>query len=302
MLKSQTDLNKTVKELQLQVNLLQAYLDYSPDIIVAGDVNGRIIEFNHGAEEFLGYQKEEVLGKPIAGLYHNPWDRKKMMHLVHKQGKVIDYECRLKTKSKQIIDISTTVAYLYNQKKEIIGTIGIAKDISRRKQLENILKKTAITDGLTGLYDRGYFNTRIKNAVEKSKEYHKQLSLIMIDLDGFKKYNDQKGHLAGDKVLHKIGQIILKNTDLKFDSAYRYGGDEFAILIGHRRNALAEKIAEIICRKISEHFAPDITASIGVARLKAEHDVADFIHLADKQMYQAKRQGRNRVCLSSSAF
>ncbi|MCK4909290.1 MAG: diguanylate cyclase [Planctomycetes bacterium] len=298
---------KTIRDLKNQVNLLKGYLDYSPDLIVAGDPQGNIVEFNKGAEKLLGYKKEEVLGQPIQDLYFDPRDRKKIMRLVRGKGEVVDYECRLKSKSGQLIYISTTLSYLYDAKKQVVGTIGIAKDIRRRKQLEKELKRTAITDGLTGLFDRGYFNTRLKNAVEKSKEYGKRLSLIMIDLDGFKKYNDKHGHLAGDKVLHKIGRLILKSIDVNLVSAYRYGGDEFVIIVGERLQDLVEAIAETVVHKIDLNFGlvslkrgrngPAITASVGVARMKPKHKVYSFIKLADKLMYRAKKRGGNQVCL-----
>jgi len=286
---------QNIKQLEERANYLQALLDHSPDAIITGDKNGLIIEFNKGAEVLLGYHKHEIIGRPIKSLYVNPNDRNLLMKLLQKHGAAIDYEIRIRTKSGKIIPMSTTTAYLKDRKGNIIGTIGIAKDIRRRKMLEKNLIKMSVTDGLTKLYDRGYFDKRINNAVNDSIRSGKPLALIMMDLDGFKKYNDSKGHLMGDKVLQRVGRIILKTIRQRIDSCYRYGGDEFVILIPEKYHAVARDIANEIRVEIELAIGPSITASIGIAKLKRGQSVYDFIKAADEAMYKAKAAGGNRV-------
>lgn len=290
---------KRIKLLRQQVHYLEELLDNSPDIIVAGDTQGNITQFNKSAEKLLGYKKKEVLGKSIEMLYFYPYDRKKLMELLKKKNAVVDYEIRLKDKYGRLFDFSTSLGYLRDPKGKIIGTIGIAKDIRRRKLLQKQLAQMAITDGLTKLYTRGYFNIRINQTVARVVKQGSSLSLIMIDLDGLKEYNDHLGHLAGDNILQEVGSIIKKSSRSHNISAYRYGGDEFVILISHKyKNNTAQKIAEKIRGAVQKQFKSRITASIGVTRLKPKQGVHKFIKSADEAMYKAKKSGKNCICVT----
>ncbi|MDI6732639.1 MAG: sensor domain-containing diguanylate cyclase [Planctomycetota bacterium] len=277
---------------------LENILNFSPDIIICGDSNGRIVEFNKGVEKLLGFSRNEVLGKPIADLYFNPRDRDKLLNILQRIGQVVDYETRLKTKTGGMIHVSTSVAYIYDEKGRVVGTIGIAKDIRRRKELEKKLKRLAITDGLTNLYDRGYFNIALPRTIDRTRQSKELLGCIMIDLDGFKEYNDKEGHLGGDSVLRKVGEIIIKTIPHKNGSAYRYGGDEFIILIsGRKQNALLS-IAEKIRSEVEKNFNGKITASVGVTFWQKNQTPHQLVKNADNSMYRAKSYGGNRVCIS----
>ncbi|MFH1226956.1 MAG: sensor domain-containing diguanylate cyclase [Planctomycetota bacterium] len=279
------------------VDYFQIFLEVSPDMIVISDNQGKVVECSNSIEHFLGYTKKELVGKAISDLYYNPVDRYKLLDTLKKYGKVIDYETRLKNKSGRIMPISTSMTYFRDGSGRIIGTLGIAKDIHRRKELEQKLAKMAITDGLTGLYDRGYFNVMINKAVEKANNTKNPLSLIMIDLDGFKEHNDTKGHLEGDKVLHEVGRIVHKIIRPKIDTAFRYGGDEFVILIPGQYEDAAMRSAEKIRRDIEHAFKKQITASIGVSRLRPYQSSYSLIKSADEAMYRSKKYGGNRVSI-----
>jgi len=280
-----------------RLGYLESILRFSPDMIVCGDRDGKIVEFNKGAERLLGYPRSEVLGKPITNLYFDPKDRARLINILQRQGQVVDYETRLKNRRGRIIYISTSVAYIYDREGKIIGTIGIAKDIRRRKELERKLARLAITDGLTNLYDRGYFNTSLPEIMEKAKKTRQSLGCIMIDLDGFKEYNDTEGHLGGDNVLKRVGAIILKNVSNKIGVAYRYGGDEFIMLIIGRKQAAIASIAERIRSEIENNFGKKITASIGIALWQSFQSSLELVKNADNAMYRAKSYGGNRVSL-----
>lgn len=281
-----------------RLQYLESILNFSPDIIICGDKTGKIAEFNKGAEKLLGYSKEEAIHKNIRDLYFNPNDRHIIMGLLKRQGQVMDYETRLKTKSGKMINISTSVAYIYDAQKNIIGTIGIAKDIKRRKEMEKKLERLAITDGLTNLYDRGHFNISLVKIIEKCRKTKQLLTCIMLDLDGFKEYNDKQGHLGGDEVLRRVGEIILNNVPNKIGTAFRYGGDEFIILITHKKHSEAVAIGEVIRKRIEMAFSGKITASIGVTAWKTYQSPHQLVKSADDAMYRAKSYGGNRVCFS----
>lgn len=286
-----------IQHLETRLKYFKALIDYSPDIIVAGDTEGRIIEINKGVEKSLGYTRDDLIGKKhIKDLYFKPRDRDRLMKLVWSQGEIIDYDIRLKTKSGHIKECSTTLALLRDDAGKVMGTIGIGRDISRRKRLERQLAKMALTDSLTRLYDRGYFNQQINQAVEKAHRFNRPLFLILFDLDGFKAYNDQKGHLAGDEVLRRVGQIVLRSIRPRIDKAFRYGGDEFTIILPEPKAKVVAVIADKIRKQIARFYGSQITTSVGVTKLRYRQSVYQFIRVADKTMYRAKAQGGNQIC------
>lgn len=168
-------------------------------------------------------------------------------------------------------------------------------------QLFKEMEQLAITDSLTGLYNRRYFFAFAENELERSRRYKKNLSLIMMDIDHFKKVNDQFGHQIGDKVLIEITKICLSILR-KVDVMCRFGGEEFIILLPETEESEAAHAAERICTAISsgriksEKGTVKVTVSIGVAELNQSYNsIEKLISAADKALYTAKESGRNRV-------
>jgi len=168
-------------------------------------------------------------------------------------------------------------------------------------QLYEEMEQLAITDSLTGLYNRRFFYAFAENEIERSKRYHKDLSMIMMDIDHFKNVNDRFGHQVGDQVLENVAKICLSILR-KVDVMCRFGGEEFLVLLPETERKEAENAADRMCRAISdskvisEGSEVKITVSIGVAQLDKDHDSLDkLILLTDKALYAAKDAGRNCV-------
>ena len=160
----------------------------------------------------------------------------------------------------------------------------------------------ANTDGLTGLYNHRHFHERLEQEVARGSRFGTVFSVIMLDLDLFKTYNDVYGHLAGDKALRTIGEHI-KSSIRSLDMAFRYGGEEFAVILPEARlddaYKVAERIRETIASKASPKAIP-LTVSLGVASWPVDGVTREeIIGCADTVLYQAKKIGRNRTCLSS---
>lgn len=170
-----------------------------------------------------------------------------------------------------------------------------------RYKLLKELEKLAITDALTGLYNSRHFFAQIKTEINRYNRYSRPLSLLILDIDYFKEYNDTWGHLEGDKVLMGIGETI--NTCMRsMDTAYRYGGEEFAIILPetslHKACVVGARIKDNISSQVfypEEGKKKSITVSIGATELVQGEDFRSFISRADKALYKSKDSGRNKL-------
>jgi diguanylate cyclase (GGDEF)-like protein/PAS domain S-box-containing protein len=179
----------------------------------------------------------------------------------------------------------------------------IEKKAKELEEMRDELTRLSYTDDLTGIYNHRFFIQQLTREVDRQKRYPTQLSLLMIDIDYFKDYNDTNGHLAGDKVLKAISMII-QNAVRQTDFVSRYGGEEFcAILINTGREgalAIAERVRKMVAEMPfpNENVQPngDLTVSVGVATYSSTiSTVTDLIREADNALYRAKRSGRNRI-------
>ncbi len=172
---------------------------------------------------------------------------------------------------------------------------------NERVTLLKRLERLAITDALTKLYNSRHFFNEIKTEIMRYKRYSREFSLLIMDIDFFKKYNDTWGHLEGDKVLMQIGKTI-KSCMRSMDSAYRYGGEEFAILLPETGIEEACVVGTRIKDRISKHiFEPEpgqkqsINVSVGATELVNGESFTEFIKRADKALYKSKDTGRNKL-------
>lgn len=165
--------------------------------------------------------------------------------------------------------------------------------------------QSAITDSLTGLYNHSYFKQYLELEMERSRRQKHPLTLMMLDLDDFKQYNDTLGHLAGDTILQEVSRLIQQSIR-KIDIAARYGGEEFAIILTYTNTKGAKVTAERVRQAIETTpftykgaaSLKALTISIGLADFHADPlSAQDLIEQADSALYQAKRTGKNRVCV-----
>jgi diguanylate cyclase (GGDEF)-like protein/putative nucleotidyltransferase with HDIG domain len=169
-------------------------------------------------------------------------------------------------------------------------------------QLYTRAEQRSRIDELTGLFNRGHFEERLKEEIGRHSRYGNVFSLLLLDLDNFKTYNDIYGHPAGDILLNQIGKIV-KDSVRSTDQAFRYGGDEFAIILPQAAMndayVVAERVRAQIAREMEEKQSA-VTCSIGVANYPADGMISgELVTVADTALYYAKRTGGNRVYLSS---
>ena len=172
-----------------------------------------------------------------------------------------------------------------------------------KKQIESLLEKIreleklSITDELTGLYNWRHFRERLEQEVARNKRQKHPLCLIFFDVDSLKTHNDLYGHSGGDNVLKAVAQCVSRNIRKDVDSGYRYGGDEFAIILPETRAEQAVEVARRINRALSKMGFQNVTISIGVAELGAEMDSKTLFEHADNAMYMAKEDKANKIRL-----
>jgi diguanylate cyclase (GGDEF)-like protein len=166
-----------------------------------------------------------------------------------------------------------------------------------RKKNE-LLGKLAITDTLTDLFNVRHFYEEIKREIRRlRRNTDRKLSLLMIDIDHFKDLNDTEGHQVGDQVLKALAQVINVCIRKDVDSAYRYGGDEFVVLLPDTDKQQSRNVADRIQKQFGAFKFGITSLSIGITEARPDEDDKKLVKRADEAMYQSKRFGRNRITL-----
>jgi diguanylate cyclase (GGDEF)-like protein len=196
-------------------------------------------------------------------------------------------------------------AFLANDIQALESVADILATATQNSRYVDRVRQLAYRDGLTGVFNRRYFDSRLVDEVTRAARYGGGVSVLMIDLDHFKKINDDFGHMLGDDVLRAVSAVFVRQLR-KVDVVCRYGGEEFAVVLPATQGASAAAVAEKLRRAVANtEFAGvpyPVTVSIGVAEFPA-HGITrdDIIRAADAALYDAKASGRNQVCLASAA-
>ncbi len=299
------------RKLRQKDQRIREIVDSAFDGIITMDERGIIESFNPAATAIFGYAQEEIIGKDINILTPSPHqgthDNYIQQYIESREAHIIDCpkEIEAVRKDGSLFPLSLCVG-AKNYGDHWMFT-GIVRDITEHKQMQQELEKMAITDVLTGLYNRGHLNRSLESEYRRSIRYNIPLSLIILDIDHFKYVNDIHGHPAGDKVLIELANELKKHSR-ETDIVTRYGGEEFVLILPQTNSTngfiLAERLRaaiEILSIKIDESVAIKVTISVGLVSIpETKAESADhFLIVADRALYQAKNSGRNRVVLSS---
>ncbi|MBW2558839.1 MAG: diguanylate cyclase [Deltaproteobacteria bacterium] len=264
-----------------------------------------IIEANQTAIEMTGLSQEQIIGQ----LCHS-------LVCPAQEGK-----CPVKDLGQRVDQSESKLIHVDGHQKDILKTVYPITikgkdcylesfvDITERKEAVRQLQESeqryhelSIVDGLTQLYNSRHFYSQLKIEVDRAKRYEQPLTLFMLDIDRFKTFNDNYGHVEGDQVLCRLGQVM-KRCLRETDFACRYGGEEFTIILPMTTGADSVVIAERIRTEFKkEVFSPvpgqnvHVTVSIGLVQYKPLEEIKAFVRRADQRMYQGKKDGRDRVC------
>ena len=275
-------------------------------LFVINDKGG--LEFmNPEAEKILGWTFEEIKSFDLDHLVHihnEDTDEECIVGKIYKDKEKNHFETEFfKRKNGEVFPVSMTVSPIHRNTNLYSGSVVIFEDITERKNMEQKLTRLALHDRLTGLYNRGSFDEKISDELSRSTRYDRQLTLLMLDIDFFKKVNDNYGHQAGDEALKNVADII-KNSIRISDYPARFGGEEFMVILPETQSEKAVDLAERIRKTIesedihiSETQTIHITISIGVATSVKDISADQLVKKVDEALYKAKNNGRNQVCI-----
>jgi diguanylate cyclase (GGDEF)-like protein/PAS domain S-box-containing protein len=298
-----TQRTRAERELRSSHRMISAVIDGTPDPIFVKDLEGRYLLVNQAFVEFAKLSREGIVGKVDAELFEEEeaarfreTDARVLatgLPLVFESSAVVAGERRIHLVTKSVFR---------DEAGRIAGVVGVARDITERKQAEEQLLHDAFHDALTGLPNRALFTEELRLALDRGKRRRDyRFAVLFLDLDQFKVVNDSLGHLVGDRLLVAMAQRLQKCLR-PGDRVARLGGDEFTILLDEIGDVdAAERIAERVQAELAAPFDLEghevfTSASIGIALSTAGYDEPEhMLRDADLAMYRAKALGRNRV-------
>lgn len=305
-------------DLKSQLNRYKYIIENLKDVIWEMNSDFAFTFLSPNAKNMAGYEAKEMIGRKITEFLVE--DSKKYLidqvswHLNEKvkgnPSKTVLHDLQFICKNGLVIWVEVSANLMFEEGR-FIGYIGTTRDITEKKGYERQLSKylkemeainvkleqMAVTDILTGVYNRRKFDDDINLIIKKRENDDIPFSLALFDIDHFKAINDLLGHKMGDRVLKRISDLVMENIRAT-DRVFRWGGDEFIIILPEANlegaSAVAEKIRYII---ENEDFGIEkkLTISLGVGEYLPQENADQMIARIDKLMYQAKLQGRNRV-------
>lgn len=301
-----TDKKRLEQTLNIISKRYEAVVEAAYDGIITINDQQNISMMNEAAKYIFGLEDEDMVGKPLVQLMPMSYRHKHVDYVSSFRRSVVDSRpmqsraaVRGLRKDGSEFPIEVTISKINVEGK--IEMTAVVRDVSERARLVEELSKAATEDHLTGVFNRRHFTKRLQVEMDRSKRYNRPLSIVMIDIDFFKKVNDQYGHDVGDQVLIEFSKCItdhLRSTD----TLARWGGEEFMVLLPETeaKDAIlwSNRMRQIIQDKpiLDKGETLYITASFGLAsQTEAALDMDNLLKQADLNLYQAKKAGRNCV-------
>jgi diguanylate cyclase (GGDEF)-like protein/PAS domain S-box-containing protein len=281
---------------------LRKLFEVSPvSLVLTSAEKRRVIFANRRTSELFEIRPADMVGQSPTDFYVHPEDRERLLSRVREEGHVDNFEAMLKTATGRIFPALISAQHLLfdGEPAYVISAL----DISAQKAVEEQLRELATRDPLTDCINRRYFLEIAAKELDRADRYGNNVSLAMLDADHFKNINDEHGHAVGDRVLRAIADRC-RSALRKTDVIGRFGGEEFVVLFVETGLVEAQRVAERLLAKVA---APMVTAdgvplpvtiSAGVVERRPGETLDSVLKIADEALYQAKREGRNRVVAS----
>jgi diguanylate cyclase (GGDEF)-like protein/PAS domain S-box-containing protein len=290
---------RSLKLLDLVPIARHQLVEIMQDAMIVLDNLNRVVDLNPAAAKILDTSQDDAVGQQIETVLQRWPDLVKQFLNTDQISTELTFE---RTGNIQYFDLQIS-PLLLTQKNSSMGRLISLRNITEYKNLFREVEKMAVTDSLTGLYNRRHFMRMAAREIESALRYRRQTAIMMVDLDGFKKVNDTFGHLVGDQLLQEVAQICQDNSR-NSDVPARFGGEEFIFLLPETGFDGAYDAGERLRRAIAQIVIDTpkgnvtITASLGIATLTKEiKDLNILIHQADQALYRAKNTGHNQTIL-----
>ena len=285
------ELDARAKKLERVQNVLSESTFYS-----TVDLTGKFSFISKALLAFVGYRREELIGKNYTIFKHSDNDPKmyaSIWQAIGNDSQEWRGEVKSSKKNGEIFWLDLVVCPLFDEQEEKIGYYAYGENITDKKEILYLSEH----DSLTGTYNRRKADELLSHCYSEHRRYGTPASIILMDIDHFKKINDSYGHQVGDTVLVTLTEKVKENLR-EVDYLIRWGGEEFLVVLPYTDIIDARSVAEKIRAKVEEHFfdcVGKITCSFGVSLIRKEQTVDESIAEADSKLYNSKQNGRNRV-------
>lgn len=287
--------------------------EHSVDMVMRIGFDGTIGYVSPSSTQVVGWRPDQLLGTPaLAGINAEDLPRVQQLVAALRNGETDEARIvyRTRTREKGEIWMEAALGVTRNRTGRIDGVVAICRDVTEHKNAAEKLAELALSDGLTGLANRRHFDEHLQDEWSRAQREGGPVSLLLIDVDQFKKYNDHYGHQAGDECLRRVARLLAEQARRPADVAARYGGEEFAVLLPNTDAAGCARVGERVRKEVGALGIPHvlnrpafhITVSVGGATQVPAGDIQPvvLIDAADKALYTAKKNGRDRLAMSET--
>ncbi len=303
-----TERKHAEEQLRLSSLYARSLIEAGLDPLVTISAEGKIMDVNEAAVQGTGVPRALLVGSDFSENFTDP-DKAHAGYLeAFATGTVRNYPLTMRHVSGKLTEVLFNASVYHTEKGEVAGVLVVARDITERKRAE-IAEELATRDSLTELYNHRAFYALLKDETERTRRFNRPLSLLLLDIDHFKRVNDTHGHQAGDIILKGLSDLLAQQARV-VDRVCRYGGEEFTVILPETDAATAMQIAERLRAEAERHpfdigggKSTGITVSIGVATYPQQADSLEgVVKAADIALYAAKQSGRNRVSRYETAM
>ncbi|MBM3702057.1 MAG: sensor domain-containing diguanylate cyclase [Actinobacteria bacterium] len=272
---------------------IEKILQHTNEIFIIKDTKNNILFANEKIKDY-GYDPDSLVGKKYLSLL-SPKHKGKRFKKVVNNKVALNYEVEFLRSDGTIVNALASNSPVWDDDGNILFVVSNLADITSYKRLQRKLTESAYLDYITGLYNIRYLDKRLSEEISRGRRKKEKVAIVMFDIDNFKKYNDDYGHESGNKLLKSLGNIIRKNIREGVDLGFRFGGDEFIIIINQAEGKIAQEIASRIREKFLKLNYESLDLSMGIEYYKDGCSIKNLMVEADKKVYMAKKSNKKII-------
>ncbi|GAI59633.1 unnamed protein product [marine sediment metagenome] len=272
---------------------IEKILQHTNEIFVIKDTRNNILFVNEKIRDY-GYDPDKLVGKKYLSLLSSKHKGKRFKKVVNSKT-ALNYEVEFLKSDGTIVNALASNSPVWGDDGNILFVVSTLADVTSYRRLQKKLTESTYIDYLTGLYNIRYLYKRLREEIRRAIRKNEKVAVIMFDIDNFKNYNDNFGHESGNKLLKNVGNIINNSIREGVDLGFRFGGDEFLILINQAEERITLGIAGRIREKFLELNYKHLDLSMGIEYYKNGCSIKDLIVGVDKKVYRAKKSKKKII-------